>query len=75
MAAILQTTFSNAISSVRISNKISLEFFPSSPAKNKPALVQTQGRTEQVASHFSYQWYPLYWRINASLGGLGLLKA
>ena len=41
MAAISQTTFSNAFSWMEIPIKISLEFIPTGPINNIPALVQT----------------------------------
>ena len=43
MAAILQTTFSNTFSSMKLFEilmKISLKFVPKVPIDNKPALVQ-----------------------------------
>ena len=63
MAAILQTTFSNAFSwmkNVWISNKNSLKFVPKGPIDNEP--LSEAAMIDQL----------VYWRIYASLGLNGL---
>ena len=71
MAAISQTTLSNAFSWIKmfeISIKISLKFVPKGPINNIPALFRRWLGSVQAASHYLNQWWLVYRRIYASLG-------
>ena len=68
---ILKTTFSNAISWMKIlefSLKFHWSFFPQGPINNIPAMVQIMAWRWPGDSHYLNQRWLDYWRIYASLG-------
>ena len=76
MAAILQTTFSSAISWMKMF-EFRLKFHWSLFLRDQLTISQHWFRkwlsADQVISHYLNQWWSVYWRIYASLGRNELL--